>query len=65
MAGYTKEFLIDVFMSRFLSCSMLTIEQLLRLEELANDCYDKYGRDKFREYASLDAAAIRAFKNQS
>ena len=65
MAGYTKEFLIDTFMSRFLACNMLTIEQLVHLEELANDCYDKYGRDKFREYASLDAAAIRAFKNQS
>jgi hypothetical protein len=65
MAGYTKEFLIDAFMSRFLACSMLTIEQLVHLEEIASKCYDDNGRDKFREYASLDAAAIRAFKNQS
>lgn len=65
MAGYSKEFLIDAFMSRLLKCSLITIEQLVHLEEIAIKCYDTYGRDRFREFASLDAAAIRAFKNQS
>lgn len=59
---YTKEFLIDVFMSRFINCSLISIEQLCSLEEIANNFYDKEGRDKFRLYASIDAEAIRAYK---
>jgi hypothetical protein len=62
MAGYTKEFLVAAFMSRYIKCSLISIEQLERLEEIANDTYDKYGRDKFREYASLTAERIREYK---
>ncbi len=62
MAGYTKEFLVAAFMSRYIKCSLISIEQLERLEEIANDTYDKYGRDKFREYASLTADRIREYK---
>jgi hypothetical protein len=62
MAGYTKEFLIDAFMSRFLTCSLITIEQLVELEATTNRFYDEVGRDKFRTYCSLDAEAIRAYK---
>lgn len=64
MAGYTKEFLIDAFMSRFVECSLITVEQLVELEEMAVRFYDEVGRDKFRTYASLDAEAIRVYKAQ-
>ena len=63
MAGYTKEFLVDAFMSRFLTCSLITIEQLVDLEAMANRFYDEVGRDKFRVYCSLDADAIKTYKN--
>jgi hypothetical protein len=63
MAGYTKEFLIEAFMSRFLACSIITIEQLVELESMANRFYDQVGRDKFRAYGSLDADAIKLYKN--
>lgn len=62
MAGYTKEFLVDAFMSRFVSCSLISIEKLVELEEMANRFYDEVGRDKFRTYASLDADAIKTYK---
>jgi hypothetical protein len=63
MAAYTKEFLVDAFMSRFLSCSLISIEKLIELEDMANRFYDEVGRDKFRTYCSLDAEAIRAYKS--
>ena len=62
MAGYTKEFLVDAFMSRYVSCDAFSIEQLERLEKMANDLYDRVGRDSFRTYACLDAEAIREYK---
>jgi hypothetical protein len=62
MARYTKEFLIDAFMSRYISCDMITIEKLERLEKMANDLYDRVGRDSFRVYACLDAEAVREYK---
>jgi len=61
MAGYSRDFLIDAFLSRYLKA--LNIEQLLNLEQMANDLYDRVGRDSFRSYASLDAEAIRVYKN--
>lgn len=64
MAGYSKDFLIAAFMSRFLKCAALTIEQLCDLEDMAIRFYDEVGRDKFRLYASLDADAIRVYKNE-
>lgn len=64
MAGYSRAFLIAAFMSRYLKCEKLTIEQLCELEELAEKCYNDFGKDKFREYASLDAEAIRLYKNE-
>jgi len=63
MSGYSRDFLISAFMSRYINCSKLTIEQLLRLEQMAHDLYDQVGRDSFRVYASLDADAIRVYKN--
>ena len=63
MAAYSKQFLIDAFMSRYLHA--LTIESLESLEQMAVDLYDRVGRDKFRDYASLSAEAIRDYKIQS
>jgi len=63
MAAYSRQFLIDAFMSRYINCSLITIEQLEHQEYLANKLYDEVGRDKFRTYASLDAEAIRLYKS--
>jgi len=60
MAGYTREFLIDAYLWRFLKA--ISIERLLVLEEIANKTYDKYGKDGFRERASLDADYIKKYK---
>ena len=65
MAGYSRQFLIDAFLSRYISCTLITIEQLVRLEQMANDLYDRVGRDAFRTYASLDAEALRVYKNSN
>jgi hypothetical protein len=62
MAGYTREFLIDAFMSRYVACQLITVESLEHLEKLATELYDRVGRDKFRTYASLDADAIKLYK---
>lgn len=59
MAGYTKEFLIECFVSRYY-CLGKEIEEKQRA--LAIKTYDEFGRDKFRVYASLDAEAIREAK---
>ena len=65
MAGYSREFLIDAFLSRYIRCTLITIEQLVHLEQMANDLYDRVGRDSFRSYASLDAEALRTYKNSN
>jgi len=62
MAGYTKDFLIDAFMSRYIKCTLISIEQLEKMEQMAVELYDRVGRDKFRTYASLDAEAIKLYK---
>ena len=63
MAGYSRDFLIDAFMSRYIKCASISIETLVKLEQMANNLYDRVGRDSFRNYASLDADAIRVYKN--
>lgn len=63
MAGYSRQFLIDAFMSRYVKCTLISIESLVNLEQMAHDLYDRVGRDGFRTYASLDADAIRVYKN--
>lgn len=62
MAGYTREFLIDAYLHRFTKIPSISIDQLLDLERIANKTYDTYGKDKFRDYASLDAEYIRNYK---
>lgn len=61
--GYSRDFLIDAFLSRYIKSTLITIEQLVHLEQMANDLFDRVGRDSFRNYASLDADAIRVYKN--
>lgn len=63
MAGYSRDFLISAFLSRYIKSTLITIEQLVHLEQMANDLFDRVGRDSFRSYASLDAGAIQIYKN--
>lgn len=60
---YTKEFLVNAFLDRFIHCALISIENLVELEDMANRFYDEVGRDKFRVYCSLDAEAIRRYKS--
>lgn len=57
-AGYTKEFIVDAFLHRFREFG----HDVEKLEKMANSFYDEVGKDKFRVYASLDAAAIKEYK---
>jgi hypothetical protein len=59
MAGYTKDFLLDAFLSRYYS---LSEEKFAELEIMANRFYNEVGKDKFRTYCSLDAEALRKYK---
>ena len=59
MAGYSREFLIDAFVSRY---EVLSDEVVSRQRQLAEKTYDEVGKDKFRVYASLDADALKEFK---
>lgn len=59
MAGYTREFLIDAFVSRY---EPLGPEIAARQRKLAESTYDRFGKDKYRALASLDAEAIREYK---
>jgi len=59
MAGYTRNFLISAYTSRYEPLGLEAVESLYKL---ALKCYDEHGKDKFRVYASLDAEAIRQYK---
>lgn len=61
-AGYSKEFLVDAFMSRYEP--VLDIDRVFSLRDMAEKFYDEVGKDKFRVYASLDAAAIKVYKEK-
>ena len=63
MAGYSKEFLIDAYMHRYIFCPDIPVERIEIMEKNAEACYDKFGKDQFRVYASLDADAIKKYKN--
>ena len=60
MAGYSREFLIDAFVSRY---EVLSDEVVARQRQLAEKTYDEVGKDKFRVLASLDADALKEFKS--
>ena len=58
MAGYTREFLVDAYVSRYESVS----KDVSQLRDMAVKHYDKVGKDAFRASASLDAQEIKKFK---
>lgn len=58
--SYSKEFLIDAYMSRFYS---VPLPLRLTLETLAEKHYDAVGKTAFRASASLDAAALSAYRS--
>lgn len=58
---YSREFLINAFLSRYVE---MPVETFMRLADMADSFFDKVGRDKFRLYCSLDAEAIRVYKNR-
>ncbi len=61
MAGYSKELIVNTYLHRFVAGGM-DINVVEKLEALANTHYDKVGRDKFREHASVTPEAIREYK---
>lgn len=57
---YSKEFLIDAFLWRYEMSGFNT----RRLAQIAEDTWNMCtSKDKFREYCSLDAKAIREYSN--
>ena len=58
---YTREFLLEAYASRFEPLGLDACEDMY---VLGKQFYDKVGRDKFRQYASLDAEALRVYKNK-
>jgi hypothetical protein len=61
MAAYSRDFLISAFLSRYVT---LPEAQFASLCEMAYQFYAETGRDKFRVYCSLDAAALKLYRNQ-
>ncbi len=60
---YDKEFLVAVYIHRFIHLSHLSIETLCKLEEDANNLYDRVGKTEFRKYASVTPEAIKEYLN--
>jgi hypothetical protein len=60
--GYDKQFLIDAFLWRYTEVLLKkSKDELDKYVEMITDFYDSVGKEKFRVYASLDAAAIKKF----
>lgn len=58
MAGYTKEFLVNAFVSRYAEYQT----DFDTYYAWVSDFYNEVGRDKFRVYCSLDAEALRKYR---
>ena len=56
--AYTKEDLIGAFLMRFIKAGL----DITKLEIMANEFFDKVGRDKFRIYATVDAEVMKEYK---
>lgn len=56
--AYTKEDLIGAFLMRFIKAGL----DIANLEIMANEFFDKVGRDKFRIYATVDAEVMKEYK---
>lgn len=61
-AGYSKEFLVNAALHRFKCLGEANVAELRVMFE---PFYDKVGKDAFRKYTSLDADAIKKYKNES
>lgn len=62
MAGYTKEFLVAAFVSRYLPLLENEDDWYEFKVTYGDEFYDRVGRDKFRLYCGLDAEAIKTYK---
>jgi hypothetical protein len=60
--SYDKEFLVDVYMSKYIRSDVIDIDSLVVLEENAIKFYDKVGKEEFRKWASVTAEAIREYR---
>ncbi len=58
--AYTKAFLVDAYAYRFIPLGQ---EAYADMYVLGEDHFDKVGKDQFRIAASLDAEAIKEYKN--
>ncbi len=59
---YDKEFLIDAFIWRYSEVLLKdTCEELDKYVNMVSSFYDEVGKDKFRVWCSLDAAAVKNF----
>ena len=58
MAGYTKEFLVNAFLSKF---DYYKVDST-KTRALAEKHYDEVVKDMFRISTALDAAAIKEYK---
>lgn len=61
--AYDKEFLVNVYIHRFINCPHITVDTLCKLEENANALYDRVGKIEFRKYASVTPEAIKEYLN--
>jgi hypothetical protein len=58
MAGYTKDFLVNAFVSRYAEFT----KDFDAYYSWVSNFYDEVGREKFRVYCSLDAEALRKYR---
>lgn len=56
---YDKDFLVRAFMWRYKS---LGDEEFIKLLNMTESFYDEVGKDQFRVSCSLDANALKEFK---
>ena len=65
MAGYTKEFLMQAYFSRYEPVlTKMPTEKAVEYRKMCTDFYDTTTKEKFRQYASLNACTIREYKNR-
>jgi flagellum-specific peptidoglycan hydrolase FlgJ len=57
--AYTKEDIVGAFLMRFIKAGL----DITNLEIMANNFYDKVGKEKFRTYSSVDAQAMKDYFN--
>lgn len=62
MAGYSKEFLISAFVSRYEPLGLEAVESQYKL---ASQFYDTTTKEQFRKYCSLDAETLANYKRKT